>query len=193
MQSISQGDNPAQQSRQDQELIRLRTYTFPAGSRVQQLTAPGIPPSQASNAVLFTLSEPMPVVEREEIRANTQLGASQKDTARELSARLASLRSISWVGVGLFVFGLATLVWPPLKAVIGSLTTSVALMLGGVALVVLPTLIAGNELLILGGVCISAGAWFLAHRHGQLRGQLEGYSGSSPAPNAKSPGENFQP
>jgi hypothetical protein len=112
----------------------------------------------------------MPVVEREETKAQTELGAAQKDTARELGAKLSSLKGIVWVGVGLFVFGLASLVYPPLKAVIGSVTTSAALMLGGVALMVLPTLVVGNELLILGGVGVAVGGWFLAHRHGQLRG-----------------------
>ena len=79
------------------------------------------------------------------------MGAAQKDTARELGAKLSSLKGIVWVGVGLFVFGLASLVYPPLKVVIGSVTTSAALMLGGVALMVLPTLVVGNEMLILGG------------------------------------------
>ena len=76
------------------------------------------------------------------------------------------------MGVGLFVFGLASLVYPPLKVVIGSVTTSAALMFGGLALMVLPSLIVGNELLILGGVVLAVGAWFLAHRHGQLRGTV---------------------
>jgi uncharacterized membrane protein YccC len=44
---------------------------------------------------------------------------------------------------------------------------------GGVALMVLPSLVVGNELLILGGVAVVVGAWFLAHRHGQLRGHVE--------------------
>jgi hypothetical protein len=123
----------------------------------------------------------MPVVEREETRARTELGAAQKDTARELGAKLASLKGIVWVGVGLFVFGLASLVWPPLKAVIGSVTTSAALMLGGVALMVLPSLVVGNELLILGGVAVAVGGWFLAHRHGQLRGMVAANS-EQPSP-----------
>jgi hypothetical protein len=114
----------------------------------------------------------MPVVEREETHAATELGAAQKDTARELGAKLSSLKGIVWVGVGLFVFGLASLVWPPLKVVIGSVTTSAALTLGGLALMVLPSLIVGNELLILGVVAIAVGGWFLAHRHGQLRGMV---------------------
>jgi hypothetical protein len=114
----------------------------------------------------------MPVVEREETHARTELGAAQKDTARELGAKLSSLKGIVWVGAGLFVFGLASLVWPPLKAVIASVTTSAALMLGGVALMVLPTLVVGNELLMLVGVAVAVGGWFLAHRHGQLRGTV---------------------
>ena len=68
--------------------------------------------------------------------------------------------------------------YPPLKVVIGSVTTSAALMLGGVALMVLPTLVVGNELLILGGVGLTVGGWFLAHRHGQLRGLLAASSGT---------------
>ena len=114
----------------------------------------------------------MPVVEREETRARTELGAAQKDTAREIGAKLASLKGIVWVGVGLFMLGLASLVYPPLKVVIGSVTTSAAIMLGGVALMVLPSLIVGNELLILGVVGLTVGGWFLAHRHGHLRGMV---------------------
>jgi hypothetical protein len=33
---------------------------------------------------------------------------------------LAGLRGIVWVGAGLFLFGLATLFYPPLRVVIGS-------------------------------------------------------------------------
>jgi len=120
----------------------------------------------------------MPVVEREETRARTELGAAQKDTARELGAKLSSLKGIVWVGVGMFVFGLASLVWPPLKLIIGSVTTSAALMLGGLALMVLPTMVAGNELLILGGVAVAVGGWFLAHRHGHLRGIVAASTGT---------------
>jgi hypothetical protein len=124
----------------------------------------------------------MSVVEREETRARTELGAAQKDTARELGARLASLKGIVWVGIALFVFGLASLVWPPLKAVIGSVTTSAALMLDGVALMLLPSLVVGKELLILGIVGVAVGGWFLAHRHGHLRGLVAASSGTQIIP-----------
>jgi len=192
-QTLVQGENPAQATKQNQETIKLRTYTVPAGSRIDQSQPPvavAAPPSTLNHpstiasatvdqpSTTFLLSAPMSVVEREESHARTELGAAQKDTARELGAKLSSLKGIVWVGVGLFVFGLASLVYPPLKVIIGSVTTSAALMLGGVALMLLPTLVVGNELLILGGVAVAVGAWFLAHRHGQLRGLVAASSGT---------------
>lgn len=38
---------------------------------------------------------------------------------------------------------------------------------------ILPTLVVGNELLILGGVGLAVGAWFLAHRHGKMQGLVD--------------------
>jgi len=52
-------------------------------------------------------------------------------------------------------------------------TTSAAIAVGGLALMILPTLVVGNELLILGGVGVAVGGWFLAHRHGRLQGFVD--------------------
>lgn len=163
-QTVVQSDNPAAVSRQDQETVRTRSYTVPTGSRLE---------SGVTNAAAVVVSAPMPVVEREETRAKTELGAAQKDTARELGAKLASLKGIVWVGVAMFVFGLASIFYPPLKLLIGSVTTSAATCAGGLALMILPTLVVGNELLILGGVGVAVGGWFLAHRHGRLQGFVD--------------------
>src|ERR1043166_888225 len=194
-QSRAQSDNPSQASRQSQETVKVRTYTVPAGTQFAPSASASIPISSHSahlshspgssdlrpltSDLSFHLSAPMPVTEREETRAATELGAAQKDTAREIGAKLASLKGIVWVGVLLFIFGIASLAYPPLRAIIGSITTSVAIILGGLALMVLPTLIVGNELLILGGVALIVGAWFFAHRHGQLRGQLTAVASSA--------------
>ena len=205
-QTVAQGENASQPSKQDQETIRVRSYTLPAATRIEQGPAPVAAPlptrTQPSTfnpqpstlcqpstfnpqpSTAFVLSAPMPVIEREETRARTELGAAQKDTARDLAAKLSSLKGIVWVGVGLFVFGLASLVYPPLKAIVASVTTSVALMLGGVALIVLPTMVVGNELLILGVVALVVGAWFLAHRHGQLSGLVAASTAGAPANSA---------
>ncbi len=173
-QSVVQGDNPAQASRQNQETVRTKSYTVPTGSRlVETRVSADTSGAPATNATALVISAPMAVTEHEETRATTELGAAQKDTARELSAKLASLKGIVWVGVAMFLFGLASIFYPPLQAIIGSITTSVAIVAGGVALIVLPSLIVGNELLILGGVGAAVGVWFFAHRHGQLRGLVD--------------------
>ena len=133
---------------------RTKTYTVPAGSRNGEdarVTANDVG-AMVTNLQAVVVSAPMPVVEHEETRAKTELGAAQKDTARELSAKLASLKGIVWVGVAMFLFGLASIFYPPLQAIIGSVTTSVAILAGGMALMILPSLIVGNELLILAGV-----------------------------------------
>jgi hypothetical protein len=163
-QTVVQSDNPAAVSRQDQETVRTRSYTVPAGSRLE---------SGVTNAAAVVVSAPMPVIEREETRAKTELGAAQKDMARELGAKLSSLKGVVWVGVVMFLFGLASIFYPPLKLLIGSVTTSAAICVGGLALMVLPTLIVGNEILILGGVGVAVGGWFLAHRHGKLQGFVD--------------------
>ncbi len=173
-QSVVQGDNPAQASRQNQETVHTKSYTVPAGSRLMEshvVADAGKAP--VTNATALVISAPMAVTEHEETRATTELGAAQKDTARELSAKLASLKGIVWVGVAMFLFGLASIFYPPLQVIIGSVTTSVAILVGGIALMILPSLIVGNELLILGGVGAAVGVWFFAHRHGQLRGLVD--------------------
>ena len=173
-QSVVQGDNPSQASRQNQETVRTKSYTVPTGSRlVETRVSADTSGAPATNATALVISAPMAVTEHEETRATTELGAAQKDTARELSAKLASLKGIVWVGVAMFLFGLATMFYPPLKLIIGSITTSAAITVGGLALMVLPTLVVGNELLILLGVGASVGVWFFAHRHGQLRGLVD--------------------
>jgi hypothetical protein len=163
-QSLSQPENPAAPSRQTQDTIRTLTYTLsdgrPPGPSTFNFQPSTIPP------------QPVAVVDRQETHATTELGASQKDTARELAAKLSSLKGITWLGAAIFILGLASLFWPPLQAIIGSVTTSAAITLGGLALIILPTLAVGHELLILAGVAAIVAAWFLAHRHGHLRGQL---------------------
>lgn len=59
------------------------------------------------------------------------------------------------------------------RTIIVSLTTRMVILFGVIALMVLPSLIVGNELLILGGVGAAVGVWFFAHRHGQLRGLVD--------------------
>lgn len=105
-------------------------------------------------------------------RVKTKIGAAQKDTARELGAKLSSLKGVVWVGVLVFLFGAASLFYPPLKLIVASTTTSAAACAAGLALIFLPSVIVGHEVLL---ICIGVGGvgvyWF-AHRHGHVKGQL---------------------
>src|SRR6516165_8969547 len=96
-QTVVQSDNPAATSKQDQETVRTKSYTVPAGSRLVEMRivsdSAGAP---VTNGTALIVSGPMAVTEHEETRARTELGAAQKDTARELSAKLASLKGIVW-------------------------------------------------------------------------------------------------
>lgn len=137
------------------------------------------PKTDSTQVLERTIREIRPdgIVVVTEERLNTKIGSSQKDTAREMGAKLASLKGVVWVGILLFVFGAASLVWPPLKVIVGSTTTSLVASAAGIALIMLPSLIVGHEILIL---CIGVGAvlayWF-AHRHGELRGEVRAKNG----------------
>lgn len=99
-------------------------------------------------------------------RVTTTIGAAQKDTARELGAKLASLRPVMYIGILVFLFGAASFVYPPLKLIVASVTTSAVITIAGLAMIVLPVLVIGNEALILGVAGGGAALWWFAHRHG---------------------------
>lgn len=110
-------------------------------------------------------------------RVTTTIGAAQKDNARDIAAKLSSLKSVVWVGVLVFLFGAASAFYPPLKLLVGSATTSAVACAAGIALIVLPSLIVGHEILIL---AVSVGAvliYFFSHRHGELRGKIKHLEG----------------
>lgn len=127
-------------------------------------------PQSESKQIYRRTEEAGKVVEE----VDTTIGAAQRDTAREMAAKLGSLKGIIWVGVLVFLFGAASFAWPPLKVIVGgSVTTSAVIAGAGLSLIILPTLIVGQELLIL---CVALGAavlyWF-CHRHASVHAKLK--------------------
>lgn len=129
-------------------------------------------PASATTQKYETITE-TPAGARTTERNEIVIGAAQKDTAREIAAKLGALSGVVWVGVALFVFGAASAFYPPLKLIVGSVTTSAACCAAGVALIVLPSLIVGHEILILAVGGGAVGVWFFAHRHGGLAATVE--------------------
>ncbi|HXJ55265.1 MAG TPA: hypothetical protein VNU68_01255 [Verrucomicrobiae bacterium] len=138
---------------------------LPAGTKIFLLS-----PDGTTNGVAI-LSEPSRQATTD--RTETTIGASQKDVSREIGAKLASMRWIQWIGVVVFLFGVASAFYPPLRLVVGSTTTSAACAAAGLALTVLPPLIVGHEVLIFAVAISGVGLYWFAHRHGSVRGQLE--------------------
>lgn len=138
----------------------------------EEFTLPKLPPDSFSKSGRHgetpAASGPVHVVRT----AETTLGPAHRDTGADVAARLASFRPIQWLGALVFLAGVAAAVWPPARALVGSLTTAAAMASAGLGLVVLPSLLVGREAWILGLAGVGSGAWFLAHRHGRLRGEL---------------------
>jgi hypothetical protein len=145
---LKQPENPSQAAAQSFERTTETELQLPAGTKVQETVItrderkPEALPVVTEKTII--LREPTIQKTRTVEKAGTTIGAAQKDTARELGAKLSSLKGIVWVGVAMFLFGLATLAYPPLRAIIGSITTSLAITAGGVALMILPTLVVGR-------------------------------------------------
>src|SRR5688572_7400332 len=70
-------------------------------------------------------------------KVETKIGAAQKDVAREIGAKLAGLRPVMYVGILLTLFGIASF-HPALRAIVGSVTTSVIIIVAGIGMIVLP-------------------------------------------------------
>lgn len=147
------------------ELVQPENPATPATQTIERtherVEAPRTPTVQGE--------PPRPVVtDRTVEKVQTVIGAAQKDTARELGARLASLRSVQWVGIFLILAAVAML-HPFIFAFTMSRTLQAVTGATGLVLVILPTLVASNPMLFsaaaLVGVAIPL-VWFIAHRHG---------------------------
>ncbi len=160
--SLNQSENPAASSSQDVKYGVEKAMTIPKDSIV---TSTDISDGK-TNTLRFIFSKDSELKIKENKDINTVVGAAQKDVAREIGAKLKSLSILVYVGIIIVLFGGASLFWPPLKLIVGSNTTSLACIAIGVGFIMLPSLIVGNEILIL---CVGAGAlglYFFAHRYG---------------------------
>jgi hypothetical protein len=151
---------------------------IPAGSKVtsRDITpAPENPAMMVTNETVITVASNMPLTRRVIQRADSEVGAAQKDTARETAARLTAIRPLQMMGIVLLVAGVAML-HPAIRAFVGSGTLQVGCFAVGTGLIFLPMMIAGHETLVLaigGAGVLALGVWFLAHRHGQLKGLVD--------------------
>src|SRR5262249_52740288 len=130
--------------------------------------------SQASNCDLLTsestraiLQEPMPVRRVIKDRSETRIGAAQKDTIREWSARAASVRPVMWIGIVMMTVVAGAL------AYFGWWTkAAVAVVIGLMMIVLAQTLPDHGTLILLGGVGVF-GVVALLVLYSYHKGQLD--------------------
>ena len=155
------------------------SHIGPADISFQQSQNPAQPSTQTYEKSTVTepainIPDERPVKVTTIEKVSTTLGASQKDTAREIGAKLSALKGVVWVGILVFLFGAASAFYPPLKLIVGSVTTSAVACASGLALIVLPSLIVGNEILMIAIGVGAVGIYWFAHRHGGIQAELKG-------------------
>lgn len=179
--NVSQPENPQTATTQNtatesDTITRIPLQTFASMMELQPTNGTSLPPEIAGALRVLaerTTNGVIEVVNHSKTTHAVALGSSWKDTARETAAKLKALGWLPFVGVALLLFGAASAFWPPLKLIVGSTTTSAACCAVGVGLIVLPSLVVGHELLILGCGIGAVGLWWFAHQHGKLRGLVD--------------------
>lgn len=161
-----QPQNPKEAASLKTDSVRTMDFIAPAGTVISQKD----PLSQ--NVFTFTISTNMPVQVRQQDTVDSSIGAADMSIGK-LIAKLQSVKWIQGVGVVVFLFGATSLVYPPLRLLVGSVTTSLIFAASGVSLIVLPIIVVGNEIPILLGCVGVAGAYLFVHRYGKKSGEVE--------------------
>lgn len=160
--SQTQSDDPKGTSSTDTASVITKELIIPAGSLVEVES-----PDSKTKTKITTSSNTIYSVKIED-KSQTSLGGAQKNVIGETIAKLGQLKWVSYLGAAMFIFGLVSMFYPPLRAIISSYTTSMVIAAGGLLLIILPTLIVGNELLIFGVVVGVAIFYFFVYRYGGL-------------------------
>jgi len=156
-----QSEDPKDKTSFSSESEKIIEMIIPAGSIIEVPSLVG-----TTNTQKITIITNIPFKATIKDKVNSSAGGSQKNVLGETIAKLKSMKWISIVGMFLMLFGGASMFWPPLRAVIGSYTTSLVIVAGGVLLLILPVIVVGNETLILAVVLGAVGIYFLAYRYG---------------------------
>lgn len=169
--SVHQSENPAVETVQTIERTTEIAYPPPAvpaepSSQSAALPAGGgtIPPAPSAGVVTRTTE-----------RIETSIGAAQRDTAREISAKLGAVRWVQILGALMILGGISTF-HPAVKLFVQSKTVTAGLFAAGAGLIFLPFVIVGNELalsMIGGGVILAGLVYFLGQRNAKHKATAE--------------------
>ena len=159
--NVTQSENPADKAEQSSARKESRETPVPVpATKVTETLSPDGTLTTTTESFFTAISK-----ETIDQSAVTTVGPAQKDTARELAAKLASMRPIQYVGIACLLFAAAGLFYAPLRVVLGG-GKQFPIAIGdlGAALIVAPQLIAGNETLILVGSAVAGFVYWMSIR-----------------------------
>ena len=177
--SLRQPENPKEASSQTVQSQQTVEYVLPAGTAIS-IGDPGSQPDPARPAErpgfagftaapmsVAVLGKPMPVRISASDRAETTIGAAQKDTVREWAAKAASLQPVMWAGIAMATLVAGALVY------FGWWTKAALAVVIGVAMIALAeTLPDHGTLILLSGLALFAVAALLV-LYSYYKGQLD--------------------
>ena len=179
-QELRQPENPAAAAVQTARVQEERTITYPAGSRFSEIETTG------TNETTRVISVTNVVVEtiKRNVETGSTIGAAQKDTAREVGAKLASMRPVQILGCLLILCCLA-MFHPAIRVIVASSTLQWVCGGVGLALIFLPVVVVDlaptiQAVLAIAGIAVPV-VWFIAHRHGHLKAAADSAGKNSTA------------
>lgn len=150
--TIEAPENPKSTSKQETKEQEVTTYVFPQATEV-------ITETKQPDGSSVVITEKIPAGTKKIVNSQRdvrqEIGASQKDDSREISAKLASFKPVQFVGIALLLAA-AAMFHPIVRAAIGGGKEIQMATAGiGVALIFGPSLFVGNErLILLGGLAV---------------------------------------
>lgn len=146
--SIEAPENPKSSSKQETKEQETTSYVFPQATTVVTEVKQ---PDGSSTVVTEHIPAGTKKIVNSVRDVKQEIGASQKDDSREISAKLASFKPVQFVGIALLLAA-AAMFHPAVRVAIGGGKEIQMATAGiGVALIFGPTLFVGNERLILIG------------------------------------------
>jgi hypothetical protein len=139
-------DNPSTPSSQTTRDVREEKYVF--AQPTERVTETKLADGSVTKVTEVIPAGTVKVVSSTR-DTNQQIGAAQKDTSREISAKLASFQPVQYVGIALLLVA-AAMFHPAVRvAISGGKEVQMATAAIGLTLIFGPTLFVGNERIIL--------------------------------------------
>lgn len=150
--SVTQPDNPGQQSAQNFDYEETEELVFSAASTITE--------SEGNLTRTTSIPAGSKKVIKKTQKVGQTIGAAQKDTARNTAAQLASFKGVQWIGCLALLAGAFGFFNPALRALIGGKDTAMAVAGAGLVMVFGPSIFVSYEKYFLLAILGAAAYWF---------------------------------